>query len=109
MLAAGPVLLALGPHTTSPGQIDVAKVRAGVSVARRRIVCAASAVAVSVAALAPLALASPGGFAASTRGAAVAHNAIFQPWQAWWFFGEHGGLVHGLFGAPKPGYRIGPA
>jgi len=27
----------------------------------------------------------------------------------WWFFGHHGALVHGLFGTPKPGYRIGPA
>jgi hypothetical protein len=54
-------------------------------------------------------LASPGGFAAGTRGAAVAQSAIFQPWQAWWFLGGHGGPVHGLFGAPKPGYRIGPA
>jgi hypothetical protein len=108
VLAAGPVLLALGPRTADPNQIVAAKVRAGVSVARRRVACAASAVAVSVAALAPLALAAPGGFAASTRGAAVAHNAIFQPWQAWWFLGGHGGLVHGLFGAPKPGYRTAP-
>jgi hypothetical protein len=109
VLAAGPVLLALGPRTANPGPIDAAMLRAGVGLARRRVVCAASAVAVSVAALAPLALASPGGFAAGTRGAAVAQSAIFQPWQAWWFLGGHGGLVHGLFGTPKPGYRIGPA
>jgi hypothetical protein len=24
----------------------------------------------------------------------------------WWFFGHHGALVHGLFGTPKPGYRV---
>ena len=41
-------------------------------------------------------------------GAAPAPSAIFQPWQVWWFFGHHGALVHGLFGAPKPGYRVGP-
>lgn len=109
VLAAGPVLLALGGRALNPGPIDAAKVRAGVSVARRRLLCTASAVTVSVVALAPLALASPAGFAAGTRGAAVAQSAIFQPWQAWWFLGRHGGLVHGLFGAPKPGYRIGPA
>jgi len=33
---------------------------------------------------------------------------IFQPWQVWWFFGHHGALVHGLFGAAKPGYRVAP-
>ena len=37
-----------------------------------------------------------------------APSAIFQPWQIWWFFGEHGALVHGAFGAAKPGYRVAP-
>jgi Glycosyltransferase family 87 len=89
LLAAGPVLLALP--------------------AGRRLPCLASAGAVAAAVLAPLALAGSGGFAAATRGTAAPSGAIFQPWQAWWFFGHHGALVHGLFGAPKPGYRIGPA
>ncbi len=88
LLAAGPVLLALAPG--------------------RRLRCLASAGAVALAVLAPLALASTGGFAASTRGVATPTGAIFQPWQVWWFLGRHGALVHGLFGAPKPGYRIGP-
>jgi hypothetical protein len=108
VLAAGPVLLALGGRAVAP-PIDGLTLRAGVSVARQRLMCVVSAVTVSAAALAPLALASPGGFAAGTRGAAVAQSTIFQPWQAWWFLGGHGGLVHGLFGAPKPGYRTGPA
>ncbi len=45
--------------------------------------------------------------ASTARGRRRRRRAIFQPWQVWWFFGHHGALVHGLFGAPKPGYRIG--
>jgi hypothetical protein len=89
LLAAGPVLLALP--------------------ARRRLPCLASAVAVAAALLAPLALVSSSGFVSASRGAATPASTIFQPWQAWWFFGHHGTLVHGLFGVPKPGYRTGPA
>jgi hypothetical protein len=90
LLAAGPVLLAVAP--------------------RRRMRCLASACVSGAALLVPLALVTSGGFLASTRAvAAPAASAIFQPWQVWWFFGHHGALVHGLFGAPKPGYRIGPA
>ncbi len=88
LLAAGPVLLALP--------------------ARRRLPCLASAGAVASAVLAPLALVSSGGFVASARVAAAPSAVIFQPWQAFWFLGHHGALVHGLFGAPKPGYRTGP-
>ncbi len=108
VLATGPVLLAFGARTNR-APIDTAKARANMSAVRQRIVCAASALAVSAAAIAPLALAAPGAFSAGTSGAAVAHSAIFQPWQAWWFLGSHGGLVHGLFGVLKPGYRTGPA
>jgi hypothetical protein len=89
LLAAGPVLLALPSG--------------------RRLRCVASAGAVAAVVLAPLVLAGSGGFVAATRGTAAPSGAIFQPWQAWWFFGHHGALVHGLFGTPKPGYRIGPA
>jgi hypothetical protein len=88
LLAAGPVLLALP--------------------AKRGLQCLASAGATAAAVLAPLALASSGAFAASTRAVAAPGSAIFQPWQLWWFLGHHGALVHGTFGAPKPGYRIGP-
>ncbi len=88
LLAAGPVLLALP--------------------ARRRWPCAGAAAVVAAAILAPLALTAAGGFTASTRAVASAPSAIFQPWQVWWFFGHHGALVHGMFGSPKPGYRVGP-
>jgi hypothetical protein len=88
LLAVGPVLLGLP--------------------AKRRLPCLVVAGAVAAAILAPLALVSSGGFAASARGIAAPSATIFQPWQAWWFLGHHGPLVHGLFGAPKPGYRVGP-
>jgi hypothetical protein len=89
LLALGPVLLALPP--------------------KRRLVCLGGTLAFTAAVLAPLVLVSSGGFAAGTRGVATAQATIFQPWQIWWFFGDHGALVHGLFGTPKVGYRIGPA
>jgi Glycosyltransferase family 87 len=42
--------------------------------------------------------------------AAVARttSGIFQPWQVWWFLGEHGQVVVGNFGE-KPDFRVGPA
>jgi Glycosyltransferase family 87 len=90
LLAAGPVLLAAPPG--------------------RRARCLASACVVGAAMLLPLLIVSSGGFLSSTRAAAApAGSPIFQPWQVWWFFGHHGALVHGLFGAAKPGYRVGPA
>jgi hypothetical protein len=88
LLAAGPVLLALP--------------------AGRRLLCAASAGAVSVALLAPLALASSGGFASSAHAIATPASPIFQPWQVWWFFGHHGQVVRGGYGAIKLDYRAGP-
>ena len=35
-------------------------------------------------------------------------GAIFQPWQIWWFLGEHGHEVRGLAGQIKEGYRAAP-
>jgi hypothetical protein len=32
---------------------------------------------------------------------------IFQPWQVWWFLGDHGHVVRGAFGV-KPDYRAAP-
>ncbi len=58
---------------------------------------------------APLLLGSSAGGLAGVRAVASTGSAIFQPWQVWWFLGRHGALVHGLFGTPKPGYRIGPS
>jgi Glycosyltransferase family 87 len=88
LLAVGPVLLVLP--------------------AKRRLSCIMSTVATAGAVLAPLAIVSSGGFAAGTRALAAPSSAIFQPWQLWWFLGHHGALVHGAFGAPKPGYRTAP-
>ncbi len=36
-------------------------------------------------------------------------GAIFQPWQIWWFLGDHGTEIVGTFGSEKPGYRAAPA
>jgi hypothetical protein len=88
LLAVGPVLLAV-----PPGQ---------------RLRCLGAIVGATSLVLAPLLLASRN-FATTTRAAASQSNVIFQPWQLWWFLGHHGGLVHGLFGTPKPGYRTAPA
>ena len=33
---------------------------------------------------------------------------IFQPWQVWWFFGEHGHVIRGTSGLVKEGYRAAP-
>ncbi len=87
LLAIGPVLLALPS---------------------RRALCMACAAAVAAFVLAPLALVGSSGFVASTRGAAAPPSSIFQPWQAFWFLGRHGPVVHGLFGVAKPGYRTAP-
>ncbi len=88
LLALGPVLLALPA---------------------RRALCVSVAGAVSVALFAPFALFGSSAFAGGLRGAATPDSTIFQPWQLWWFFGHHGHVVHGLFGAVKPGYRTAPA
>jgi hypothetical protein len=89
ILAAGPVLLALPSG--------------------RRTICLASAIVVALVLVAPLLLGSSGGYAAGAEGAVATGSIIFQPWQIWWFFGAHGHAVHGLLGAVKPGYRLGPA
>lgn len=94
VLALGPVLLALpGPRLLSRG----------------RLLCTACAGLLGIALLAPFALVAPASFASGVHGAANPGSAIFQPWQLWWFFGHHGAVVRGVFGAVKPGYRTGPA
>jgi hypothetical protein len=103
VIAIGPVLLAL------PAQTEFGHGRAQARIRRSGVLCATSAVLVSAIVLAPLALVPGGAFVASSQAAAAPHTTIFQPWQVWWFFGWHGGLVHGIFGTPKFGYRTGPA
>lgn len=58
--------------------------------------------------LAPIALLSSS-FVDATGSTASTASTIFQPWQAFWFLGRHGPLVHGLFGNAKPGYRTAPS
>jgi 4-amino-4-deoxy-L-arabinose transferase-like glycosyltransferase len=89
VLATGPVLAALP--------------------ARQRPLCVASAAASAGALLVPFLLVPSGAVIASSRAVASTTSTIFQPWQVWWFVGRHGPLVHGLFGATKPGYRTAPA
>lgn len=83
LLAVGPVVLAL---------------RSG----RTGALLLAGAVVVVVSA--PVLLAA----GAAPRPAPVT-GGIFQPWQVWWFLGDHGSEVIGTFGAEKPGYRSAPA
>lgn len=71
--------------------------------------------AVGVAGIAGALLVAPllafAGDAAGTTGVAHAGSAtgvIFQPWQAWWFLGNHGHLVMGTY-APHYGYRAAPS
>lgn len=75
-------------------------------VPERRRLALAVAVAVAGAALAPILLFSP---TATTSASAVAQTSatIFQPWQLWWFLGEHGHRVMGTF-AEHVGYRTSP-
>ncbi len=87
VIALGPALLAL---------------RAG----PRQMLAAAAICAGAL--LAPIALLSAS-FVSATAASASTASTIFQPWQAFWFLGHHGALVHGLFGNPKPGYRTAPA
>lgn len=88
VLAIGPVLLALPA---------------------RRIAALALAGAVTLALLAPIALADGARATALARTAASTGDVIFQPWQAWWFLGESGHVVIGGDGLPKPdGYRVPP-
>ena len=62
---------------------------------------------VGVAVFGPLWLA---GSAAITQTTQVARDAgeIFQPWQVWWFLGDHGPVVMGTFGE-KHGFRAAPS
>jgi 4-amino-4-deoxy-L-arabinose transferase-like glycosyltransferase len=105
-LAAG-ILLGLAIANKETAVLALGPVLA-VLPARRRRACLAATVCSAGAILAPLVLVSSGGFVANTRGVASTASTIFQPWQVWWFFGQHGHIVHGLFGSPKPGYRTGP-
>jgi hypothetical protein len=69
----------------------------------RALACAAGVGALVVA---PMLLLS-GGALTSNVAVAQASGAIFQPWELWWFLGEHGHRVMGTFGE-HVGYRTPP-
>lgn len=106
-LAAG-VLLGLAVANKEWALVALGPVLAAVAPGRR-LRCLIAAAATAGVVLAPLALVSSSSFTAGTRATASTSSAIFQPWQVWWFLGSHAGIVRGLFGTPKPGYRTGPA
>jgi hypothetical protein len=61
---------------------------------------------ICVAVFGPLALVSSS--AVDNTGKAVSDaGVIFQPWQVWWFLGDHGHVVMGTYGA-KAGFRAAP-
>jgi hypothetical protein len=70
---------------------------------RRALTCAAGVAALLIA---PMLLLS-GGALTSTVATARTSGTIFQPWQLWWFLGEHGHRVVGLYAA-HAGYRTPP-
>jgi glycosyl transferase family 87 len=65
----------------------------------------ATAAATTTIVMLPLALA--GGAVQEAAAVARTTSGIFQPWQVWWFLGEHGQIVVGNFGV-KPDFRVGP-
>ncbi|HWF35843.1 MAG TPA: glycosyltransferase 87 family protein [Solirubrobacteraceae bacterium] len=67
-----------------------------------------TAVGVAAAFAAPFLLAGSGGFTTGVKAATVNQSPIFQPWQAWWFFGSHGHIIRNLYGDIKVGYRAPP-
>jgi len=106
LIAAGPVLVALPAS-------------AGTARWRQATICLASAGVAAAAMLAPLMLASPGGFATGARGAVTPQQALFQPWQVWWFFGvpNHVSIPTGVTRivpmnaalSIHPGWRLAPS
>jgi hypothetical protein len=65
----------------------------------------ATAAATTTIVMLPLALA--GGAVQESAAVARTTSGIFQPWQIWWFLGEQGHVVVGVFGE-KADYRVGP-
>jgi hypothetical protein len=86
VLAIGPVLLALESH-------------------RWRALAIAGAI--GAAFVIPFLLAGPD--ARSAVASAGGTDGVWQPWQLWWPLGEHGHIVRGFDGLPKPDWRAAPA
>ena len=87
VLAVVPVLVALGDR-------------------RERALALAACAAAGGLLLAPFVVAGSGAVS-ETSAVAFGPSLIFQPWQVWWFFGDHSGVVMGLTGE-KVGYRTPP-
>jgi hypothetical protein len=63
--------------------------------------------AVAAVVFAPFFIADAGQLTTKAQGN-VRTSVIFQPWQAWWFLGDHGEVVRGYDGVVKAGYRTPP-
>ena len=72
----------------------------------RRMVALSVGGLVAAAVMAPMLLVGGSAITAVSNSATQTGD-IFQPWQVWWFFGDHGEVVRGLVGE-KPGYRAAP-
>ena len=76
--------------------------------ARAMALGAGAAAVAGGAVLLPFLLAAGGGGAVGgAADAASTSGVIFQPWQLFWFLGDHGHVVHGLYGE-KVGFRAAP-
>src|SRR4051794_17386085 len=102
-LAAG-LLLGLAVVNKPWALLAVVPVVALAPAGRGRLLALAGAIVAAV--LVPVWLAGSGAVEATGQ-AAHSTGQIFQPWQGWWFPGEHGHVITGTFGA-KPGYRAAP-
>jgi Glycosyltransferase family 87 len=101
--------LALGAAIANKEWALVAIVPVLLAAPGRRMLTLGCGGALAVAMALPLAILGGNAITSGAAAAAAPSSAIFQPWQVWWFLGHHGALIYGLFGAPKPGFRIGPA
>jgi hypothetical protein len=101
-VAAG-VLLGFAVANKPWAVLAVVPVLATADAGRIKLLAAAAAAGTTV--MLPLVLA--GGAVQEAAAVARTTSGIFQPWQIWWFLGEHGHVVVGNFGE-KPDYRVGP-
>ena len=110
-LAAGsrrPLLagLLLGLAIANKPWAALAAIPVALMAPERRVLLLAAAGATAAALIAPMLLV--GGQAADNVGrAATDAGSIFQPWQVWWFLGEHGHQVMGVYGE-KADFRAAP-
>ena len=105
VLAAVPVAVALGGGT---GRAGARAARWRVIAADSRVRAAAVAGVVCAAVVAPLALYG-GAALEEARAVGQTSGQIFNPWQVWWFLGDHAGPVYDAFGDERPaGYRTPP-